>query len=95
MTYITRRVAIAGLLIGLGWAIGRAQTRQPDFELLIDAPAGDTSIQCVRGCELMWVERGVNPNDMPRATFSFACRGLVRHCSSGRIGGWLKESVAR
>lgn len=87
-----RRVAIAVALIGLGWVAGRAQIPQPDFELIVNAPAGDTSVQCVRGCELMWVERGVNPNAIPQPTFSFACRGVgLERCSSSRIGGWVKN----
>ena len=85
------RVAVAVALIGCGWAVGKAQTR-PDFELIIDAPPGETSVRCVRGCELMWVERGVNPNAMPQSTFTFACRGeRLERCSSARIGGWLKN----
>lgn len=81
-------VGVAALaLIGIGWSLGKAQTVQPDFELVISAPGGQTSIQCVRGCELMWVERGPNPNSRPTATFSFGC-GAER-CASGRIGGWI------
>ncbi|MPY90791.1 MAG: hypothetical protein GEU99_23125 [Luteitalea sp.] len=84
------RGAAAVALIGLGWAAGKAQTPQPDFELIINAPAGQTSVECLRGCELMWVERGVNPNDTPRPTFSFGCRGAsVERCSSAKIGGWI------
>jgi hypothetical protein len=87
------RIAIAVGLIGLGWVAGTAQAPQPDFELIVDAPAGKTSVQCVRGCELMWVERGVNPNDNPMSTFTFGCEGLVprNRCSSARIGGWIKH----
>jgi hypothetical protein len=85
------RVVAAVVLIGLGWAAGKAQTPQPDFELIVNAPAGQTSVECVRGCELMWVERGVNPNDTPRATFSFGCQGPeVKRCSSASVGGWIK-----
>ena len=86
------RVAIALALVGFGWAAGKAQMPNPDFELLINAPSGDTSVECVRGCRLMWVERGVNPNDTPQPTFSFACRGgNVQRCSSARIGGWVRQ----
>jgi hypothetical protein len=53
-----RRVVAAAGLIALSWTIGNAQSRQPDFELLVNAPAGETRIECVRGCTLMWVERG-------------------------------------
>jgi hypothetical protein len=84
------RTLLVILLVGAGWALGRAQVRQPEFELRVDAPAGETRVECVRGCELMWVERGVNPNDSPQSSFSFACRGQVERCSSARIGGWTK-----
>ena len=83
------RCAIAVGLVGLGWVAGRAQAPQPDFELIVDAPVGQTSIQCVRGCELMWVERGINPNDTRRSTFSFGCEGRIDRCSSAKIGGWI------
>src|SRR5213592_2352183 len=38
--------------------------REPDFELVVDAPAGPTTITCVRGCRLMWVERGINNSEV-------------------------------
>jgi len=47
------RAAAAVGLIALGWTIGKAQSRQPDFELMVNAPGGDTRIECVRDCELM------------------------------------------
>jgi hypothetical protein len=85
------QVAIACALIGLGWAAGRAQGTVPDFVLSVTAPAGETVIRCVRGCTLAWVERGVNPNATPQASFSFNCRGAgVETCFSGGVGGWVK-----
>lgn len=86
------RAAVTVALIGLGWVLGRAQASQPDFELIVNAPAGETTVQCARGCDLVWVERGINPNAMPMPTFTFACRGeRVERCSSARIGGWVKK----
>jgi hypothetical protein len=79
-------LAAAGLVTA-GWTLGTAQTRQPDFEFVIDAAGGQTRVQCVRGCELAWVERGLNPNSRPTATFSFGCSG--ERCASGRVGGWV------
>jgi hypothetical protein len=81
-----KNVIVAVALIALGWTLGRAQSGQPDFELRVDAPGGKTRIECVRGCELMWVERGINPNDTPGPTFSYGC-GAER-CFSGTVGGW-------
>jgi hypothetical protein len=85
-----KRAAIAAMLIGLGWAIGRAQTAEPDFELIVNAPVGETTVECIRGCSLAWVERGVNPAAVPTPTFTFKCGGQER-CSSYRIGGWMTK----
>lgn len=82
-------LAFAAALLFLGWAVGRAQSTQPTFELIVDAPSGETTVTCVRGCELAWVERGVNPNAKPEKTFKYSCNGP--RCSSSRIGGWLSR----
>lgn len=89
MKRISVRLALAAGLLSLGWAAGRAQPAQPDFEIVVDAPRGATSITCVRGCELAWVERGLNPNSMPMSTFSYECSGV--RCSSAKVGGWIKR----
>lgn len=81
--------AIAAALVLVGWAVGRAQPTAPDFELVINAPSGETTIECVRGCDLAWVERGINENGRRIPTFKYSC-GAPR-CSSGRVGGWLNR----
>ncbi len=86
----TLRIAFAAGLLVLGWTAGRAQTSAPDFELRITAPAGDVTVECVRGCELAWSERGVNPRATRMSTFSFECGASQVRCPSGRIGGWVK-----
>lgn len=83
-------VAIATTLMGLGWAVGKAQTSQPDFELIVNAPVGETRVVCRRGCELLWIERGLNPNAARETTFTFSCTSATQRCSSSRIGGWIK-----
>ena len=55
-------IVIALSLLGTGWAMARAQQTAPDFEIIVDSPGGQTTISCVRGCKLMWVEREINPN---------------------------------
>jgi len=80
-------VVVLGLLIG--WTAGRAQTSAPDFELIVTAPSGQTSVECVRGCNLKWVERGNSANSGLMTKFTFACG--ASECSSGRIGGWLRK----
>jgi hypothetical protein len=85
-----RHVAIATVLVVLGWAAGRAQMSEPAFELVVDSPPGETTIHCVRGCNLAWVERGIIPNSAPQPGFTYACTGAtVTRCSSSRVGGWL------
>jgi hypothetical protein len=84
------RLVIAAGLVGLGWAAGRAQNAGPDFELVVDAPVGQTSVECRRGCTLAWVERGV-PDGGSQTTFTFRCGGAgAERCSSYAIGGWVK-----
>ena len=85
------RIAVALGLIGVDWAAGRAQTSGPDFELVVNSPKGEVTVQCVRGCELAWTERGVNVRAARMSTFTFECEGTgPMRCPSGRIGGWLK-----
>jgi hypothetical protein len=89
MKRIVVRLGLAGGLLLLGWTAGRAQHAQPDFEILVDAPAGATNITCVRGCELAWVQRGVIPTSLPMPTFHYECSG--GRCSSGKVGGWIRR----
>ena len=92
MIAASARIAmVAGLLV-IGWLVGRAQTSEPDFELVVNAPEGFTSIHCVRGCTLAFVERGVNPNAKPVPTFKFECRRTPdSRCSSMKVGDWISE----
>ena len=85
------RLLFAITLIAMGWTIGRAQGSVPDFELRIDAPAGRTNVECVRGCQLAWVERMVPGTVTPnKTTFTYACGNSPDgRCVSGRIGGWI------
>jgi hypothetical protein len=90
MTRFVLQIMVAMALVGAGWAAARAQTAAPDFELIVRGPVGETTIECVRGCRLMWVARGINPRDSPQPTFSFGCNGAgLPGCSSGRVGGWI------
>jgi hypothetical protein len=83
------RLVIAVGLLGTGRIAAKAQTQTPTFELRVDAPDGKTMIQCIRGCKLAWVERGLNPNSVPIATFEYGCSGATR-CQSGTVGGWVE-----
>ena len=80
--------AVALALVGLGWVAGRAQVSSPDFEIVIDAPEGHTNVDCLRGCKLMWIERGT-PGSRDEH-FDFSCGGAPR-CRSGKVGGWIER----
>lgn len=91
MTYSTWRLAaIAVASLVLGWTAGRAQTTAPDFELRVNAPAGETTIECVRGCAMKWVQRGVTAGPA-QPSFTYSCTGNAPpRCGSGLIGGWIQ-----
>ena len=90
MRTIIVRTLVASALLGTGWAAATAQVSEPSFELVVDAPPGATTITCVRGCRLMWIERGINPNGATMTSFEFSCRGNgVERCSSAKVGGWI------
>jgi hypothetical protein len=84
---LSLKLTVALALFGTGWVAAKAQTAAPHFELVVDAPSGPTSITCVRGCTLAWVERGINPNSKPVPTFEFSC--TASRCSSAKVGGWI------
>jgi len=86
MRRMLTRLVIAAALAASGWVAGRAQTTAPTFELVVTAPGGNTTIECRRGCELAWVERGVSSK--PMQSFTYGCSAAT--CSSGRVGGWIK-----
>jgi hypothetical protein len=78
------------MLIALGWVAVQTQEDAADFELIVDAPAGETHVECLSGCSLLWIGRGIPQDAEPKTNFSFRCGGPgVERCSSFRIGGWL------
>lgn len=87
------RVFIAAGLITLGWVAGHSQASQPDFELIVNSPKGETTVECRRGCKLAWVERGDPASKTPAPTFTYGCNGgdAAQRCSSARIGGWVTK----
>lgn len=91
MKRVAVRIAVAVALLGCGWSVGRAQSRQPDFELMVDAPGGATTVQCVRGCNLQFHMDAGNSDNIPSSTFSFNCPGGTPRCSSRTINGYLRR----
>jgi hypothetical protein len=86
---MAHKALIALVLVLIGWLAGRSQTPMPapDFEFTVDAPSGETTVQCVRGCELLWVERGPAPTAGRDKKFVYSCG--ANRCRSGRVGGWI------
>jgi hypothetical protein len=90
------RILTALAFIALGWAAGKAQTSQPDFEIVVEASRSeeatktDVNVTCTKGCDLAWIERGVSANAKPTQTFTFGCQ-RTNTCSSYKIGGWIRR----
>ena len=82
------RIVIALGLLAAGWSAGRAQSAQPDFVLLVDSPDGKTTVECVRGCELVHARSADIAKHLP--SFTYTCRNAGR-CSSQEIAGWLTK----
>jgi hypothetical protein len=74
MKHLIARVVVAGGLIGLGWIAGTAQTRPGDFEVRIDAVAGTTFSECVRGCKLVGSRDVLNPRAGQMRKYEFSAR---------------------
>lgn len=66
-----KRILLVVVLVGLGWAVGFAQSVRGDFELRVEASNGGATLTCVRGCNL----RGFKtPTETaPSPSFSYAC----------------------
>jgi hypothetical protein len=90
--FMARKIVLASialLLFGAGWIVGLAQTGQPDFELVVKAPAGETTIEC-RGCKALMFSRTEKISDSEPQPFQFKCSGpQVTRCSSGIVQGYL------
>jgi hypothetical protein len=93
MTRIVLRAGVILAAVGMGWAVGKAQTAEQAFELVVDAPVAAMTITCVKGCALAWVERGVNPNSQPLPTFSYSAVDRTSNGArrAGSAGGLFRE----
>jgi hypothetical protein len=81
MRRLTVYLVIAFGLISIGWVAGRAQDRTGDFELTIDAPAGRTRVECVRGCGLIGKRDLANPRAGQMPVYEFSC-GSSGRCNA-------------
>ena len=84
------RLVLAGSLIGTGWVAARAQTPTPptpDFEISVVAPAGWTTVTCVRGCQfaISQMKNGVTSHGrIP----SFSSELWRQHWTNVRASNW-------
>jgi hypothetical protein len=86
---VMKDACLAFLLVGLGWVVGYAHRPAPEFMLAIDAPVGETRVECVAGCELMGARDLGNPNAGRMTVYTYECKGRgVSRCSA-QIAGWL------
>jgi hypothetical protein len=65
-------------LLSIGWVAGRAQDRTGDFELAIEAPAGRTRVECVRGCGLIGKRDLSNARAGQMVVYEFSCGSSAR-----------------
>ena len=86
---VRKRAFLAFALVGLGWVVGYAQRSEPEFMIMIDAPVGETRVECLSGCELMGARDLGNPNAGRLTVYTYGCRGRkVQRCGA-RVAGWL------
>ena len=84
MVRFATRVLIIIVLTAIGWSVGKAQEPPLVINFTIDAPVGDTTIQCERGCEFYSSQQG---RARASSQFMFSCtaEGGRQRCS-GRFG---------
>jgi hypothetical protein len=85
---ITRRLVWAFMLIGLGWTAGAAERPEPEFMIAIDAPVGQTRVECISGCRLMGARDLPNRTAGTMKVYSYRCSGRnVQRCGA-QVAGW-------
>ena len=89
MKQLALRCVVASALACGGWAVGRAQARVGDFELAIDAVAGATRLQCIRGCSLLGNRDLTLVDKQPKATYTFSCSGPGQERCAASVSGFL------
>ena len=60
-------LAVAVMLVMVAWSAGRAQARAANFQLTVDAPAGEIKVRCSRGCD--WPD---TPGEPPQS-IAYSC----------------------
>jgi len=86
-----RRAVWALVLIGLGWVVGAAERPEPEFMIAIEAPVGETRLECLSGCKLVGARDLPNPRADQMKVYSYGCSGPdVQHCRA-QVAGWLTK----
>jgi len=85
---ITKRVVWAIALVALGWTVGAAERSEPEFMLAIDAPVGETRVECLSGCRLIGARDLPNPRASQLKVYAYGCTGRgVPRCGA-TVAGW-------
>jgi hypothetical protein len=91
MKILLRAVTVVAL-VGIGWVAGKAQTPEVgDFQIKIDAPAGFTTVECVRGCTLQGARNAGLPPDPNKRTYTYGCSGQGVERCAGAANGFVKK----
>jgi len=88
----TKSFSLALVVLGIGWTVGYAQRPEPEFMLSIEAPVGETRIECVSGCQLIGARDVGVPSAGRMKTYTFSCTGS--HRCKGSAGGWVARAAS-
>ena len=86
---IATRAFLALVLLAIGWSAGYAQRTKPEFIVAIDAPAGNTRVQCVSGCELLGARDVESAGAGRMQTYEYGCSSAPGGRCMARVAGWL------
>ena len=89
MSTIKKALVCLTLLV-VGWTLGYAQRSQPQFTLSIDAPGGETTVECISGCDLLDASDVENPGAGRLKKYWYRCGKTVERCGA-RVAGWLAQ----
>ena len=74
---------------GMGWMAAKAQTSEPNFEVVVNAPSGETTIECVR--RLRARMGGARPQPEFEADEDLHVQVRWRlQVLIARVGGWVR-----
>lgn len=91
---IARKLLMSSALVACGFVAGHARTPEPQFVLALDAPAGESSVRCISGCELLGGRDLGNPAAGRMAEYRYSCSGTGTTRCAARVAGWLTGKAA-